>query len=353
MTLEPLIAGVRAGDRRAIGRAISLAERLGPEGRELVAALHPDTGRAWRVGITGPPGAGKSTLISGLAGLLRRAGRSVAVVSVDPTSPFTRGAVLGDRIRLADHFLDPGVFIRSMASRGHQGGLAEATADAVLVLDAAGFDVVLVETVGSGQNEVEVQSLAETVVLALMPGSGDGVQAIKAGLMEIPDVLAVSKADRPGADVLVSELANALTLVPAGPVGAADRARGGARRDRAWTSSGRRWSATAPSSPASGRLEARRRDGLARQLRALAADRLARRVEAAADPAFVDALIDDVLAQRVDPVGRGRPGPRPRRPPSRRRRRSSPRIRGQTIDDQHQDGDRDRDDQRPPAASRV
>ena len=302
MTLEPLIAGVRAGDRRAIGRAISLAERLGPEGRELVAALHPDTGRAWRVGITGPPGAGKSTLISGLAGLLRRAGRSVAVVSVDPTSPFTRGAVLGDRIRLADHFLDPGVFIRSMASRGHQGGLAEATADAVLVLDAAGFDVVLVETVGSGQNEVVVQSLAETVVLALMPGSGDGVQAIKAGLMEIPDVLAVSKADRPGADVLVSELANALTLVPAGPweppivrVAALD----GTGLEELWEEVERHRAFLA----GKGRLEARRRDGLARQLRALAADRLARRVEAAADPAFVDGLIDDVLARRVDPSG--------------------------------------------------
>ena len=302
MTLEPLIAGVRAGDRRAIGRAISLAERLGPESRELVAALHPDTGRAWRVGITGPPGAGKSTLISGLAGLLRRAGRSVAVVSVDPTSPFTRGAVLGDRIRLADHFLDPGVFIRSMASRGHQGGLAEATADAVLVLDAAGFDVVLVETVGSGQNEVEVQSLAETVVLALMPGSGDGVQAIKAGLMEIPDVLAVSKADRPGADVLVSELANALTLVPAGPweppivrVAALD----GTGLEELWEAVERHRAFLA----GEGRLEARRRDGLARQLRALAADRLARRVEAAADPAFVDGLIDDVLARRVDPSG--------------------------------------------------
>jgi len=302
VSLEPLIAGVRAGDRRAIGRAISLAERLGPEGRDLVAALHPDTGRAWRVGITGPPGAGKSTLISGLAGLLRRAGRSVAVVSVDPTSPFTRGAVLGDRIRLADHFLDPGVFIRSMASRGHQGGLAEATADAVLVLDAAGFDVVLVETVGSGQNEVEVQSLAETVVLALMPGSGDGVQAIKAGLMEIPDVLAVSKADRPGADVLVSELANALTLVPAGPweppivrVAALD----GSGLEELWEAVERHRAFLA----GEGRLEARRRDGLARQLRALAADRLARRVEAAADPAFVDGLIDDVLARRVDPSG--------------------------------------------------
>ena len=345
MTLEPLIAGVRAGDRRAIGRAISLAERLGPEGRELVAALHPDTGRAWRVGITGPPGAGKSTLISGLAGLLRRAGRSVAVVSVNPTSPFTRGAVLGDRIRLADHFLDPGVFIRSMASRGHQGGLAEATADAVLVLDAAGFDVVLVETVGSGQNEVEVQSLAETVVLALMPGSGDGVQAIKAGLMEIPDVLAVSKADRPGADVLVSELANALTLVPAGPweppivrVAALD----GTGLEELWEAVERHRAFLA----GEGRLEARRRDGLARQLRALAADRLARRVEAAADPAFVDGLIDDVLARRVRPVGRGRPRPGPRRP-RRRRRLVVAQDQGPDDDDQHQDRDRDPDDQRP------
>jgi LAO/AO transport system kinase len=302
VSLEPLIAGVRGGERRAIGRAISLAERLGPEGRELVAALHPDTGRAWRVGVTGPPGAGKSTLISALAGLLRRAGRSVAVVSVDPTSPFTRGAVLGDRIRLADHFLDPGVFIRSMASRGHQGGLAEATADAVLVLDAAGFEVVLVETVGSGQNEVEVQSLTETVMLALMPGSGDGVQAIKAGLMEIPDVLAVTKADRPGADVLVSELSNALTLVPAGPweppivrVAALD----GTGLDELWRAVERHRAFLGEED----RLAARRREGLARQLRALAADRLARRVDAAADPAFMDALIDEVLARRVDPPG--------------------------------------------------
>jgi LAO/AO transport system kinase len=302
VTVEPLIDGVRGGERRAIGRAISVAERLGPEARELVAALHPDTGRAWRVGITGAPGAGKSTLISGLAGLLRRAGRSVAVVSVDPTSPFTRGAVLGDRIRLADHFLDPGVFIRSMASRGHQGGLAEATADAVLVLDAAGFDVVLVETVGSGQNEVEVQSLTETVVLALMPGSGDGVQAIKAGLMEIPDVLAVTKADRPGADVLVAELANALSLVPGGPweppivrVAALD----GTGLEELWEAVEHHRAFLAEG----GRLEARRREGLARQLRALAADRLARRVDAAADPAAMDALIDDVLARRVDPSG--------------------------------------------------
>jgi LAO/AO transport system kinase len=302
VSLDALVAGVRARERRAVGRAISLVERLGPEGRDLVAALHPDTGRAWRVGVTGAPGVGKSTLISGLAGLLRRAGTSVAVVSVDPTSPFTRGAVLGDRIRLAEHFLDRGVFIRSMASRGHQGGLAEATADAVLILDAAGFDVVLVETVGSGQNEVEVQSLTETVVLTLMPGSGDGVQAIKAGLMEIPDVLAVTKADRPGADVLVSELRTALSLVPGGPweppivrVAALE----GRGLDELWAAVERHRAFLGED----GRLDARRREGLARQLRALAAERLARRVDAAADPAFVEGLIDEILARRLDPSG--------------------------------------------------
>ena len=302
MTLEEVIAGVRAGERRAIGRAISLAERLGPEGRELTAALHPDTGRAWRVGVTGSPGVGKSTLISALAGHVRAAGRSVAVVSVDPTSPFTRGAVLGDRIRLSDHFLDPGVFIRSMASRGHHGGLAEATADAVLVLDAAGFEVVLVETVGSGQNEVEVQTLTETVVLALMPGSGDGVQAIKAGLMEIPDVIAVTKADRPGTDALVSELTSALSLVPAGPwtppivrVCAPD----GTGVAELWAEVERHRDFLADD----GRLAARRRDGLTRQLRALAADRLARRVDSAADAQFLDRVIDDVLERRLDPSG--------------------------------------------------
>ena len=302
MSLDAVIAGVRAGERRAIGRAISTAERLGPEARALVAALHPDTGRAWRVGVTGPPGAGKSTLISGLAGRLRASGRSVGWSSVDPTSPFTRGAVLGDRIRLAEHFLDPGVFIRSMASRGHQGGLAEATADAVLVLDAAGFDVVLVETVGSGQNEVEVRSLAETVVLALMPGSGDGVQAIKAGLMEIPDVLAVTKADRPGADALVSDLRTALGLVPAGPweppiveVSALE----GTGLAELWAEVERHRAFLAEE----GRLDARRREGLARQLRALAADRLARRVERRGRRG---------VRRRADRRG-GRPPPRPGR----------------------------------------
>jgi LAO/AO transport system kinase len=300
VTTDEVIAGVLAGERRAVGRAISLVERLGAEGREVAAALHPGTGRAWRVGVTGAPGVGKSTLISALVRHLRDGGKRVAVVSVDPTSPFTRGAVLGDRIRLADHFLDEGVFIRSMASRGHQGGLAEATADAVLVLDAAGYDVVLVETVGSGQNEVEVQTLADTVVLALMPGSGDGVQAIKAGLMEIPDVLAVTKSDREGANALVAELRNALSLVPSGPweppivrvraleAGGVDELWQKVEEHRAFLD-------------AEGRLEERRREGLARQLRALAAERMARRVAAGADPGFIDGLIADVIDRRLDP----------------------------------------------------
>jgi LAO/AO transport system kinase len=217
MDVAAVLAGVRAGERRAIARAISLVEARGAEGREVTRQLHSATGRALRIGITGSPGVGKSTLIAALIAHLRGMGKTVAVVSVDPTSPFTKGAVLGDRIRLVDHFVDSGVFIRSMASRGHLGGLSEATAGAVLVLDAAGFDVVLVETVGSGQNEVEVQALTETVALVLMPGSGDSIQAIKAGLMEIPDVLVINKADRPGADILRAELEATMSLVPAGP----------------------------------------------------------------------------------------------------------------------------------------
>ena len=214
MDVAAVLAGVRAGERRSVARAITLVEGRGAQGREILRSLHPATGGALRIGITGSPGVGKSTLISALIGHLRGSGTTVAIVSVDPTSPFTKGAVLGDRIRLVDHFLDRGVFIRSMASRGHLGGLSEATAGAVLVLDAAGFDVVLVETVGTGQNEVEVQALTETVVLVLMPGSGDSIQAIKAGLMEIPDVLVINKADRPGAELLRAELKATMSWCP-------------------------------------------------------------------------------------------------------------------------------------------
>jgi LAO/AO transport system kinase len=244
---------------------------------------------------------GKSSLISALIRHLRASETRVGVVSVDPTSPFTRGAVLGDRIRLTDHFLDPGVFIRSMASRGHLGGLAEATADAVLVLDAAGYDVVLVETVGSGQNEVEVRALTETVLLAVMPGSGDSIQALKAGLMEIPDVLVINKADRPGADLLRADLEATLSLVPAGPWRppiVATRSLDGEGIPELWQQVLRHRAFLAED----GRLEERRRDGLSRQLRALAVDRMARRLERAADPAFLEEMTDAVLTHELDPA---------------------------------------------------
>jgi LAO/AO transport system kinase len=298
------VAGVLAGEPRAIARAITLAEAGGPEGRALVAALAPRAGRAARVGLTGAPGAGKSTLAAALARRARADGLTVAVVAVDPTSPFTRGAVLGDRVRLVDLATDPGVFVRSMASRGHAGGLAAATADAVLVLDAAGFDVVLIETVGAGQGEVDVAALAETVVLALMPGGGDGVQAIKAGLMEIPDVLAVTKADRPGADALDAELRTALGLAPPGDwdppvVRARALEEGGA--DEVWAAIGAHRAHLAEGD----RMRRRRRDGLARRLRALAAERLRRRVEElprARVAALADAVLDGALppAEAVD-----------------------------------------------------
>jgi LAO/AO transport system kinase len=177
-----------------------------------VRDLYPDTGRAYAVGLTGPPGVGKSSLISALVRHVRAESTTVGVVSVDPSSPFSHGALLGDRIRLSDHFLDPGVFIRSMGTRGHLGGLAEATLQALLILDAAGKDVVFLETVGTGQSEVEVIGIADTVLLVLMPGSGDSVQALKAGIMEIPDVIAINKMDHPAAKTMLNEVRSILGL---------------------------------------------------------------------------------------------------------------------------------------------
>src|SRR2546422_6960786 len=187
-TGESLAEGVRAGDTRALARAISLVENGDPLAYDLVHDIYPETGRTYAVGITGPPGVGKSSLISTLIGQIREQDQTVGVIPVDPSSPFTQGALLGDRIRLSDHFLDPGVFIRSMGTRGHLGGLTEAALQAMLVLDAAGKDVVFVETVGAGQSEVEVIGIADTVLLVLMPGSGDSIQALKAGIMEIPEI---------------------------------------------------------------------------------------------------------------------------------------------------------------------
>ncbi len=211
-TRETLVDAVRAGDRRALARSISLVENGDPLAREVVHDLYPHTGHAYAVGITGPPGVGKSSLIGALLPHVRKLGLSVGVVSVDPSSPFSKGALLGDRIRLAEHFLDPGVFIRSMGTRGHLGGLAEATLQAVLLLDAAGKDIVFVETVGTGQSEVEVIGIADTVLLVLMPGSGDSIQALKAGIMEIPDVIAVNKMDHPAAKTMLSEVRSILAL---------------------------------------------------------------------------------------------------------------------------------------------
>ena len=211
-TRDSLLDGVRAGDRRALARAITLVENADPLAYELVRELYPATGHAYAVGVTGPPGVGKSSLVSALVRQVRASGQTVGVISVDPSSPFTKGALLGDRIRLADHFLDPGVFIRSMGTRGHPGGLAEATLQAALVLDASGKDLVFVETVGTGQGEVGIATIADTIVLALMPGSGDSIQALKAGIMEIPDVIAVNKRDHPAAQTMVSEVHSVLAL---------------------------------------------------------------------------------------------------------------------------------------------
>src|SRR6059058_6148439 len=225
MTAASLARRLLEGDRRTLARAISLVEDDRPEGWELVKLIYPHTGNAAVVGFTGPPGVGKSTLIGAVTRARREAGRSVGVLSIDPSSPFTHGALLGDRIRLSEHFLDEGVFIRSMANRGALGGLSEAALQAALLLDAAGRQDVFVETVGVGQAEIDIIDHADTVVLVLMPGSGDSIQALKAGVMEIPDVIVINKADHPMTDTMVREIRGVLSLanLDAAPAAAAWR----------------------------------------------------------------------------------------------------------------------------------
>ncbi len=301
-TLEELVSGVRSGDRRALARAISLVENRDPLSYELVRELYPETGSAFVVGVTGPPGVGKSSLISALVRHVRAAERSVGVVSVDPSSPFTKGALLGDRIRLADHFLDPGVFIRSMGTRGHLGGLAEATLQAALLLDAAGKELVLLETVGAGQSEVEIIGIADTVLLVLMPGSGDSVQALKAGIMEIPDVIAINKMDHPAAKTLLNEVRSILALDRESdwrvPIVLTEAVRGEnvpelweqVERHRAFLESG-------------GLLEERRRRNLAGEVFAAATSRAkAHLQEAVAEKPELRQLLDDVQSRKLDPL---------------------------------------------------
>jgi LAO/AO transport system kinase len=290
------------GDRRALARAISLVENDDPAGWALVREVYPHTGKATVVGVTGAPGAGKSTLIGQLVKNRRAADRSVAVLSIDPSSPFTHGALLGDRIRLTEHFLDPGVFIRSMANRGALGGLSEASLQAALLMDAAGRDDVFLETVGVGQAEVDIIDHADTVLLVLMPGGGDSVQALKAGIMEIPDVIVVNKADHPLTQTMVREIRGVLSLAPQGPwkvpILQTEAVDGTGVEELMEKLIEHR-----AHIEQQGTLSERRRRNLRSEVLAIATGRMRRRLEhkLTQDDTFEE-LIDDVVARRLDPA---------------------------------------------------
>jgi LAO/AO transport system kinase len=301
-TLESLAAGVRAGDRRALARAITLVENSEPLSYELVRELYPETGRAYAVGVTGPPGVGKSSLISAVLRHVRQQERSVGVISVDPSSPFSQGALLGDRIRLSDHFLDPEVFIRSMGTRGHLGGLAETTLQAMLLLDAAGKELLFLETVGAGQGEVEVIAIADTIVLVLMPGSGDSIQALKAGIMEIPDVIAVNKMDHPAAKTMVNEVRSVLSLDrerPWRPPIVLTEAMRGENVPELWEKIEEHRAFL----DAGGLLEEQRRKNLAGEVFAVASARAKAHLErAVADDPELRRLLGEVQSRQLDPL---------------------------------------------------
>ena len=301
MTADTLAGRVLAGDPRAMARAISLIEDEHPESADLIRAIFPKTGRAYLVGVTGPPGAGKSTLVDRLASEMRAAGRTIGVIAVDPTSPFSGGAVLGDRVRMQAHAADEGVFIRSMATRGHLGGLARATGDAALVLDAAGRDVIIIETVGVGQDEVDIIRTADVSIVTLVPGTGDDVQALKAGIMEIADIFVVNKADRDGAAQLASAVEANLGL---------KTYRAGEWRPRivstiATSGTGVRelvaaiWEFKAHADPA---LAARRRARSEFRLRELVSHRFMNHLEQQVlAPGELAAIVDRIAARDVDP----------------------------------------------------
>jgi LAO/AO transport system kinase len=308
---EPTLAQrLLEGDRRALARAITLVENDRPEGWELVREVYPHTGRAEVVGFTGPPGVGKSTLIGALTGVRRREGRAVGVLSIDPSSPFTHGALLGDRIRLSEHFLDSGVFIRSMANRGALGGLSEAALQAALLLDAAGREDVFIETVGVGQAEIDIIDHADTIVLVLMPGSGDSIQALKAGVMEIPDVIVINKADHPLTDTMVREIRGVLSLANVDrtpeevraawrvPIVKAEAGRGEGVPELA-----ERLSEHAAYIREAGLLAERRRRNLRNEVLAIATARMRRELEEELqEDVEFQRLLDAVVERRLDPA---------------------------------------------------
>jgi LAO/AO transport system kinase len=301
-TETALAQRLMSGDKRALARAISLVEDDDPEGWALVREVYPHTGQAAIVGFTGPPGVGKSTLLGALTKLERERDRTVGVLSIDPSSPFTQGALLGDRIRLTDHFLDPGVFIRSMANRGALGGLSEAALQTALLMDASGRDVILLETVGVGQAEVDIIDHADTVVLVLMPGSGDSIQALKAGVMEIPDVIVVNKADHPLTDTMVREIKSVLALAPREgwevPIIRTEAVRGEGTEELLGKLAEHR-----AHIEAEGTLSERRRRNLMNEVLAIATFRMRRELEASVreDP-DVKELLDRVVSRELDPA---------------------------------------------------
>jgi LAO/AO transport system kinase len=290
------------GNRRALAQALTLVETGGPQARTLLSALFAHTGHAHIIGVTGAPGAGKSTLVAALAAHWRRTGRTIGIIAVDPTSPFTRGAILGDRIRMQALSGDRGVFIRSMANRGRLGGIARATGDAVTVLDAAGFDVVLVETVGAGQGEVEIAGAAHTTIVIETPGAGDDIQAIKAGILEIADLLVVNKADRDGAEQTVRQLRAMLSLadLPTNgwtpPVLTAVATRG--EGIEAIASAAEQHLVYLRES---GRFAGREQERAGRELRLILQETALERVRAHVSPSDWEALIAQIVAHTLDP----------------------------------------------------
>ncbi|NNM98188.1 MAG: methylmalonyl Co-A mutase-associated GTPase MeaB [Candidatus Eremiobacteraeota bacterium] len=292
LSLESLLVEFDAGRPRGLARAITRAES--GEGASLMRSLYGRTGKALTIGLTGPPGVGKSTLTSALVKKARSLGKSVGVISVDPSSPFSHGALLGDRIRLTEHFVDPHVFIRSMAARGHLGGVSGATGDAVLLMDAFGLDVIVVETVGVGQSEIEIAELAQSTLVALQPGSGDSIQVLKAGIMEIADIFVVNKADHPMANQLKREIRSMMEILQYGawvPELAMTQALEGTGIDELWSAIERHRAYLFES----GEIERKRRAAFNHQVRQLALGKLQHRLDAAI-AAHPDLSIDPYAA---------------------------------------------------------